>query len=126
MVGEDGGIFSFGNVPFFGSLGANPPGSPIVAVAVALTAPPAVAPMTATTATTAPAPTTTTTVLVKDGTTSTTMKIKPSTTTTRGSGVWYADCTEAWHAGVENIKKGEPGYRSALDGDHDGIACESS
>ena len=34
MVGEDGGIFSFGTVPFHGSLGANPPSSPVTAVAL--------------------------------------------------------------------------------------------
>jgi hypothetical protein len=34
MVGEDGGIFNFSGRPFYGSLGANPPGSPIVSVAV--------------------------------------------------------------------------------------------
>jgi hypothetical protein len=34
MVGEDGGIFAFGNVRFHGSLGANPPSSPVVAVAL--------------------------------------------------------------------------------------------
>lgn len=33
MVGEDGGIFSYGDVPFRGSLGASPPAAPIVAVA---------------------------------------------------------------------------------------------
>jgi type VII secretion-associated serine protease mycosin len=33
MVGADGGIFSFSNLPFFGSLGANPPPVPIVSVA---------------------------------------------------------------------------------------------
>ena len=33
MVGEDGGIFNFSDKPFFGSLGANPPASPVVAVA---------------------------------------------------------------------------------------------
>jgi hypothetical protein len=32
MVAEDGGIFAFGNVEFKGSLGANPPPHPIVAV----------------------------------------------------------------------------------------------
>ena len=36
MVGEDGGIFNFSNKPFSGSLGANPPGRPIVAVAAVL------------------------------------------------------------------------------------------
>ena len=34
MVAADGGIFSFGTVPFFGSLGANPPPSPVVAAAL--------------------------------------------------------------------------------------------
>jgi hypothetical protein len=35
MVAEDGGIFAFGDVPFRGSLGANPPSVPVVAVAAA-------------------------------------------------------------------------------------------
>jgi hypothetical protein len=35
MVAEDGGIFSFGSVTFYGSLGDSPPSSPIVAVALA-------------------------------------------------------------------------------------------
>jgi hypothetical protein len=34
MVAEDGGIFAFGNVRFHGSLGNNPPGVPVVAVAL--------------------------------------------------------------------------------------------
>jgi len=34
MVAQDGGIFSFGNVAFHGSLGANPPASPVVNVAL--------------------------------------------------------------------------------------------
>jgi hypothetical protein len=34
MVAEDGGIFTFGDVDFHGSLGAEPPASPVVAVAV--------------------------------------------------------------------------------------------
>jgi hypothetical protein len=33
MVGEDGGIFSFSDRPFAGSLGATPPTQPIVSVA---------------------------------------------------------------------------------------------
>ncbi len=33
MVAEDGGIFTFGDVAFHGSLGASPPGTPVVAVA---------------------------------------------------------------------------------------------
>jgi hypothetical protein len=34
MVAEDGGIFSFGDVQFHGSLGNNPPSSPITAVSL--------------------------------------------------------------------------------------------
>lgn len=34
MVAEDGGIFAFGNVPFKGSLGNNPPPYPVIAVAL--------------------------------------------------------------------------------------------
>jgi hypothetical protein len=34
MVGEDGGIFNFSDRPFYGSLGGNPPASPIVSVAI--------------------------------------------------------------------------------------------
>ena len=34
MVGEDGGIFNFSDRPFYGSLGGNPPKSPIVSVAI--------------------------------------------------------------------------------------------
>jgi hypothetical protein len=33
MVGDDGGIFNFSDRAFSGSLGANPPANPIVAVA---------------------------------------------------------------------------------------------
>jgi hypothetical protein len=33
MVGADGGIFNFSNLPFAGSLGARPPAAPVVAVA---------------------------------------------------------------------------------------------
>jgi hypothetical protein len=32
MVGADGGIFNFSDKPFSGSLGADPPSKPIVAV----------------------------------------------------------------------------------------------
>jgi hypothetical protein len=34
MVAEDGGIFTFGDVPFWGSLGGSPPAWPITSVAV--------------------------------------------------------------------------------------------
>ena len=34
MVAEDGGIFAFGDVAFHGSLGSNPPASPVVSAAL--------------------------------------------------------------------------------------------
>lgn len=33
MVAEDGGVFTFGEVPFHGSLGASPPALPVWSVA---------------------------------------------------------------------------------------------
>jgi hypothetical protein len=38
--------------------------------------------------------------------------------------VYYANCTAARDAGAAPILRGQPGYRAALDGDSDGIACE--
>lgn len=40
-------------------------------------------------------------------------------------GVYYKNCTAAREAGAAPIRRGEPGYRSALDRDGDGIACDS-
>lgn len=42
-----------------------------------------------------------------------------------GSSVYYANCTAARAAGAAPIYAGQPGYRSALDHDDDGIACET-
>ncbi len=41
-----------------------------------------------------------------------------------GGDVYYANCTAARAAGAAPIRRGEPGYRSGLDRDRDGIACE--
>ncbi|GGC78095.1 hypothetical protein GCM10011512_00790 [Tersicoccus solisilvae] len=38
--------------------------------------------------------------------------------------VYYPNCSAARAAGVAPLHRGEPGYRSAMDGDDDGIACE--
>ncbi|SES22920.1 excalibur calcium-binding domain-containing protein [Corynebacterium cystitidis] len=38
--------------------------------------------------------------------------------------VYYANCSEARAAGAAPIYAGEPGYRSKLDRDGDGVACE--
>lgn len=37
---------------------------------------------------------------------------------------YFRNCNEARGAGVAPIYRGSPGYRSELDGDSDGIACE--
>jgi len=42
----------------------------------------------------------------------------------RGGEVYFASCKEAKAAGRFNIRRGEPGYRAALDRDGDGVACE--
>ncbi|MBX3100557.1 MAG: DUF1524 domain-containing protein [Salinibacterium sp.] len=41
-----------------------------------------------------------------------------------GAGTYYANCSEAYAAGVSRIERGTPGYSAKLDGDDDGIACE--
>jgi hypothetical protein len=38
--------------------------------------------------------------------------------------VYYPNCAAARAAGHAPIFQGQPGYREALDGDGDGIACE--
>lgn len=40
------------------------------------------------------------------------------------SSVYYANCTAARAAGATPLYSGDPGYRSKLDRDGDGIACE--
>jgi hypothetical protein len=56
-------------------------------------------------------------------------KVPPATrsvppTTAATSSVYYANCAAARAAGAAPIHRGEPGYRSGLDRDGDGIACE--
>jgi endonuclease YncB( thermonuclease family) len=38
--------------------------------------------------------------------------------------VYFRTCADAWRAGAAPILRGQPGYRDALDRNHDGIACE--
>ena len=40
------------------------------------------------------------------------------------SNVYFRRCSEAWAAGAAPLRRGDPGYRSGLDGDNDGVACE--
>ena len=42
----------------------------------------------------------------------------------RRGGVYYRNCAAARAAGRAPIYRGQPGYRSGLDGDNDGVACE--
>jgi hypothetical protein len=49
----------------------------------------------------------------------TTVQSASATTT-----VYYANCTEVVAAGAAPLYAGSPGYRSGLDGDGDGVACE--
>ncbi|MFC3578620.1 excalibur calcium-binding domain-containing protein [Sphingomonas hylomeconis] len=49
---------------------------------------------------------------------------EPAARAVREASVWYAGCDEPRAAGRAPIYAGEPGYRSGMDGDGDGIACE--
>ena len=42
------------------------------------------------------------------------------------SSVYYKNCQAARDAGASPLRRGDPGYRSELDRDGDGIACEPS
>ena len=42
----------------------------------------------------------------------------------QGQGIYVRNCTHARQLGIAPIYRGNPGYRSALDRDNDGIACE--
>ena len=44
--------------------------------------------------------------------------------TTRGGEVYYQNCAAVRAAGKAPIRRGQPGYRPALDRDGDGVGCE--
>ena len=48
----------------------------------------------------------------------------PALATSDQSQPFYQNCDEARAAGAAPIRRGEPGYRPALDRDNDGVACE--
>lgn len=50
---------------------------------------------------------------------------RPTTREPESPNVYYANCSEVRAAGAAPLHRGEPGYRSGLDRDHDGVACES-
>ncbi|SEI66195.1 SH3 domain-containing protein [Deinococcus reticulitermitis] len=54
----------------------------------------------------------------------TTTLLAPALPTQKSRNVYYANCTAARAAGAAPIYAGEPGYRSRLDRDNDGVACE--
>ncbi|AFZ69381.1 excalibur calcium-binding domain-containing protein [Deinococcus peraridilitoris] len=59
------------------------------------------------------------------GTQKTTRTTTPAPTTPAPTTeVYFRNCAEARNAGYTNIKRGESGYRSAMDRDGDGVACE--
>jgi hypothetical protein len=49
---------------------------------------------------------------------------QPALTTTSSVDVYYDSCAAVYTAGKAPLYRGQPGYRSGLDGDSDGIACE--
>lgn len=87
-----------------------------IAALRATTVPPTTVP-----STTLPARTTATTVAT---TSRATTPPAPATTSAPSAGVYYANCAAARAAGAAPLSRGEPGYRSALDADNDGVACE--
>ena len=88
------------------------------------TATPTAAPTPAERTTTAAATPATTT-----KTTRTTTTTKPpaggGTTTKPPAQVYYRNCDEVRAAGAAPLYAGQPGYRTALDRDKDGVACEN-
>ncbi len=51
-------------------------------------------------------------------------KVKNQTTSKKSDGRQFENCTEAFEAGVFDIKRSDPAYQNKLDRDNDGIACE--
>ena len=49
---------------------------------------------------------------------------RPQQDPKKSTSTYYANCTEAKAAGAAPMFEGDPGYRSGLDRDHDGIACD--
>jgi hypothetical protein len=56
---------------------------------------------------------------------STSQPTNPPAPSTVSGDTYYRNCSAARAAGAAPLHVGDPGYRSALDRDHDGVACES-
>lgn len=76
-------------------------------------------------ATSEPAPTTKPPVSKKPPAPKTTKPKPPPPPDDEPDDVYYANCAEVRAAGAAPLHRGEPGYRSGLDRDGDGVACES-
>ncbi|WP_324193686.1 excalibur calcium-binding domain-containing protein [Nocardia otitidiscaviarum] len=48
----------------------------------------------------------------------------PDAPTPETPSAYYRSCAEARAAGAAPLHRGDPGYRSGLDRDGDGVACE--
>jgi hypothetical protein len=57
--------------------------------------------------------------------TGTTAAAGAGASTSQAGAVHFANCAAARAAGAAPILAGEPGYRAGLDGDSDGVACET-
>jgi Excalibur calcium-binding domain len=53
-----------------------------------------------------------------------TTAIAPSTASAAGSPVYYRNCAAVRAAGKAPLNRGQPGYRSGLDADGHGVACQ--
>ncbi|OAE00963.1 excalibur calcium-binding domain-containing protein [Arthrobacter sp. OY3WO11] len=50
--------------------------------------------------------------------------VAPAPAAPAPSSVYYPNCAAAKAAGTAPLYRGQPGYRSGMDGDNDGVACE--
>lgn len=48
----------------------------------------------------------------------------PKPAPTKAAAVYYPNCAAVRAAGKAPLYRGQPGYRTGLDRDHDGIACD--
>jgi hypothetical protein len=94
------------------------------ATAPAATAPAVTAPAVTAPAVTAPAATAPAAPAVTVPTPATTAPATKGAVTTAPAGVYYSNCDAVRAAGKAPLHTGDPGYRSGLDRDGDGIACE--
>lgn len=76
--------------------------------------------------TSTPTPTPTPTPVATPTAAATPTAVPTPTATTSAPSAYYANCAAVRAAGEAPLYRGQPGYRSALDRDGDGVACETS